>query len=135
MLHNIDFLHLVQLHWAMTDHDLPLQRGRKLNQTQTKRRQAARLNSGMLLFLKKCNNFLHGIVKMIKQGRRGKHDDGILIMVPRRVTTDDDPTVRRSSPIFNLHTIRNERSRIHNKVRHPLLRLSVVGGNLEAMER
>jgi hypothetical protein len=35
----------------------------------------------MLLFFKKRNNFLHGIVEMINRGRRNKRDYGILVMM------------------------------------------------------
>jgi hypothetical protein len=75
----------------------------------------------MLLFFRKCRNFFHSIVEMVRRGRRNKRDHGILVVSTRRISIDDNPITRRMRPIFNLQTLRHEGGRINHEVRHLLL--------------
>jgi hypothetical protein len=45
-------------------------------------------------------------------------DDSILFMTTRRIGRDDDPPTSRTSPILDIHPLRDEWSRVKFKVHH-----------------
>ena len=90
----------------------------KLNQTEPKRRQATGKNSNMTLFLKAIHNLIHSIIQIVLFRGRENYNDSILFMAVRQVATDDDPSMRRSCPVFNPKAIGHERSRADSKVGH-----------------
>jgi hypothetical protein len=45
-------------------------------------------------------------------------DDSILFMTTQRIGRDDDPPTSRTSPILDIHPLRDEWSRVNFKVRH-----------------
>jgi hypothetical protein len=87
----------------------------------------------MLFFFQKSHYFFHSIMKLIRRGRRNKRDDGVLVLVTRRITIDDNPAAHRARLVFNLQTLRHEWGRINHKVRHLRLQRSFLGREIAAV--
>jgi hypothetical protein len=89
----------------------------------------------MLLIFQKCHYFFHGLMKLIRRGRGSQKNDGVLVVVTRRVTIDDNPAASGTRPILNLQTLWNKWSGINSKVRHLRLRRSFLGRRIAEERR
>jgi hypothetical protein len=68
-----------------------------------------------------ANHLINDLMQLLKKQGWENRNNGILIMMSRRVGSVADPATSRSRPFFHIHPLRDERKRINFKVRHLVL--------------
>jgi hypothetical protein len=71
-----------------------------------------------MFILKILQNFINFFINLICWRRGDDRDDSIPFMTARRIGRDDDPPTSRTSPILDIHPLRDKWSRVNFKVCH-----------------
>jgi hypothetical protein len=71
-----------------------------------------------MFILKILQDFINCFINLICWRRGDDRDDSILFMTTRRIGRGDDPPTSRTSPILDIHPLRDEWSRVNFNVHH-----------------